>query len=105
MLASEYSPMCSEGGEFWNSSNRCRSLAISASGACSVARRADMLSSAAHIWIISMISRLDLRMMKMPRRGTVRMKPSCSRIDSASRIGVRLTPSAVISSRSSSRSG
>ena len=31
----------------------------------------------------------------MPRRGTVRMKPSCSSSDSASRIGVRLTPSAV----------
>ena len=33
------------------------------SGACSVARRAAIDSSAAHIWIISMISRLDLRMM------------------------------------------
>ena len=32
-------------------------------GACSVARRAAIDSSAAHIWIISMISRLDLRMM------------------------------------------
>ena len=32
-------------------------------GACSVARRAAIDSSAAHIWIISMISRLDLRTM------------------------------------------
>ncbi len=64
-----------------------------------------MLSSAAHTWIISMISRLDLRTMKMPRRGTVLTKPSCSRMDSASRTGVRLTPSALTSSRSSSRSG
>ena len=52
-----------------------------------------------------MISRLDFRTMKIPRRGTVLTKPSCSRIDSASRTGVRLTPSACINSRSSSRRG
>ena len=52
-----------DGGEFWNSSNKCRSVAMSASDACSVASRAAMDSSAAHIWIISIISRLDLRTM------------------------------------------
>jgi hypothetical protein len=43
--------------------------------------------------------------MKIPLRGTVLTKPSCSRIDSASRTGVRLTPSAFMSSRSSSLRG
>src|SRR5260221_8457927 len=33
-----------------------------------------LLSSAAHIWIISMISRFDFRTMKIPRRGTVLTK-------------------------------
>src|ERR1039458_7310364 len=40
---------------------------------------------------------------KRPRRGTVRRNPSCSRIESASRTGVRLTPRAFISWRSSRR--
>ena len=53
-----------------------------------------MLSSAAHISIISMICFLVLRTMKTPRRGTVRRKPSCSSSVIASRIGVRDTPSA-----------
>ena len=53
-----------------------------------------MLSSAAHISIISTICFLVLRMMKTPRRGTVRRNPSCSSSVIASRIGVRLTPSA-----------
>ena len=51
-----------------------------------------MLSSAAHISIISMICFLVLRTMKMPRRGSVRRKPSCSSSVIASRIGVRDTP-------------
>ena len=67
---------------------------MSASDACSVASRAAMLSSAAHISIISMICFFVLRTMNPPRRGTVRRKPSCSSSDIASRIGVRETPSA-----------
>ena len=67
---------------------------MSSSEAFSVASRAAMLSSAAHISIISMICFLVLRTMKMPRRGTVRRKPSCSSSVIASRIGVRETPSA-----------
>ena len=47
-----------------------------------------MLSSAAHISIISTICFLVLRTMKTPRRGTVRRKPSCSSSVIASRIGV-----------------
>ena len=62
---------------------------MSSSDALSVASRAAMLSSAAHISIISMICFLVLRTMKMPRRGTVRRKPSCSSSVIASRIGVR----------------
>ena len=62
--------MCSGGRGVLELVEQVAELADLASGACSVARRADMLSSAAHIWIISMISRLDLRMMKIPRRGT-----------------------------------
>ena len=62
-----------------------------------------MLSSAAHISIISMICFFVLRTMKMPRRGTVRRKPSCSSSVIASRIGVRDTPSACDSCRSSRR--
>ena len=64
-----------------------------------------MLSSAAQAWIISMISRLVLRTTWMPRRGTVRTKPSRSSIATASRIGVRLTPRRSDSSRSSSLIG
>ncbi len=64
-----------------------------------------MLSSAAQAWIISTISRLVLRTTRMPRRGTVRTNPSCSSIATASRIGVRLTPSFSDSSRSSSMIG
>lgn len=37
-------------------------------------------------------SRFDLRTMLMPRRGIVRMKPSCSRTETTSRTGVPLTP-------------
>ena len=76
---------------------------MSASDALIVARRAAMLSSAAHISIISMICFFVLRTMKMPRRGSVRRKPSCSRSVIASRIGVRDTPSACDSWRSSRR--
>ncbi|MCY1236659.1 hypothetical protein D9M72_493250 [compost metagenome] len=63
ILASEYSSICSAGVESRKLSNMLRSCAISASVAFSVASRAAMLSSAAHIWIISTISRLVLRMM------------------------------------------
>ncbi len=62
-----------------------------------------MLSIAAHISIISMICFLVLRTMKMPRRGSVRRKPSCSSSVIASRIGVRDTPSACESCFSSRR--
>ena len=103
MFASEYSSMCSAGVALRNSSNIVRRLAISSSDALSVASRAAMLSSAAHISIISMICFFVLRTMKMPRRGTVRRKPSCSSSVIASRIGVRDTPSACDSWRSSRR--
>ena len=86
--------MCSAGVALRNSSNIVRSAAMSSSDACSVASRAAMLSSAAHISIISMICFFVLRTMKPPRRGTVRRKPSCSSSVIASRIGVRETPSA-----------
>ncbi len=67
--------------------------------------RAAMLSSAAQAWIISTISRLVFLTTRMPRRGTVRRNPSCSSIATASRIGVRLTPSLSDNSRSSSMIG
>ena len=62
-----------------------------------------MPSRAAQTVIISMISALVLRTTKMPRRGMERMKPSCSSSAMASRTGVRLTPSASQSWRSSRR--
>ena len=76
---------------------------MSASDAFTVASRAAMLSSAAHISIISTICFFVLRTMNTPRRGTVRRKPSCSSTVIASRIGVRDTPSDSDSWRSSSR--
>ena len=79
---------------------RCMLVSV----AFTVASRAAMLSIAAHISIISMIWRFVLRMMKMPRRGTVRRNPSCSSSVIASRIGVRDTPSDRESWRSSRRS-
>ena len=103
MFASEYSWMCSAGVELRNSSKSLRSPAISSSEALSVASLAAMLSIAAHISIISMICFLVLRTMNTPRRGKVRRNPSCSSSVIASRIGVRLTPSAYDSWRSSSR--
>ncbi len=91
MLASEYSLICPLGSSS-NAARAWRNPAISASLARVAARRAAMLSIAAQTVIISTISRFDLRTTWMPRRGTERTKPSCSRTDSASRIGVRLTP-------------
>ena len=63
-----------------------------------------MLSSAAQTVIMSRISALVLRTMKMPRRATILTRPSWSSCASASRSGVRLTPKRCDKSRSSSRS-
>ncbi len=105
MFLSEYSSICACGScPSSKVANMRRSRAISVASARCVASRADIPSSAAHTVTISMISRLDLRTTNAPRRGTMRTKPSCSRRHSASRTGVRLTPSFSESWRSSRRS-
>jgi hypothetical protein len=74
-----------------------RSAPMLSSDAFTVASLAAMLSSAAQTSMISMISFFVFLTMKTPRRGTVRRKPSCWSSVIASRIGVRLTPSARLS--------
>ena len=78
-------------------------VAISSRLAFSVMSRAAMLSRAAHTVIISSTSLFVLRATNAPFRGMVSTNPSFSNLHSASRTGVRLTPSSSESWRSSRR--
>ena len=94
MFADEYSSMWSsreaDPAETLEEHPKRRDLLFAR--AWSAISRAAMLSSAAQARIISTISRFVWRTTRMPRRGTVRTKPSCESIAIASRIGVRETP-------------